>query len=211
MADEQNEHILNETALHANVVKTDSKLKKIFLITMIVSLSISALIGILVILVGNLGEMEARILGTTLALGGFSLVGLCCSTIYDKPKYKIFSAAGMVVCILAFVHSTLLIWQAYGIDNWEWPLKLLVSFIIISLSMGQISILLLINYKNKKARNVLWITIGLICVVGFMLLAMVYDLIDGGTEVFFRFLSVFAILDALGTITTPILKKIGER
>ncbi len=214
---EDNQNVDVSDELNSDVIvpqrkqKTNSKLRKAFLITMIASLSISALMGILVILIGTLGETEAKILGTTLALGGFSLIGLCCSTLYDKINYKMFSTAGMLVCILGFVHSTLMIWQVYGTNNWELPLKVLGTFIIVSLSMAQASILLLIKYKNKKTRNVLWTTVGLICVVALMLLAMVYELIDGGSELFFRTLSVFAILDALGTITTPILNKIGDR
>ncbi len=192
-------------------VKDNSYLKKAFLITMIVSLSISALIGIAVIIIGNLGETESKILGTTLAIGGFSLVGLCCSTLYERKNFKLFSTIGMGVCVLGFIQSALMIWEVYGRGvEWEWTYKILITLIVISLSMAQASILLLIKIKNKNARTALWITIGLICALGLMILLLVYEIITDRSEFYFRFLSVVAILDALGTITTPILNKINK-
>src|SRR3989344_5979590 len=61
--------------------------KKAFLISMIVSLSISVLIGIVIFLLGSFGETQTRILLTTLTIVGFSLAGLCSATLYDKQNY----------------------------------------------------------------------------------------------------------------------------
>ena len=61
-------------------------LRKTFLITMIISLSISALIGIIIFLFGDFGDSEVKILLTTLSIGGFSLTGLCCSVLYEKKN-----------------------------------------------------------------------------------------------------------------------------
>ena len=59
-------------------VKTEKgvKLKKIFLITLTIALSISALIGIYIFVFGNFREIEGKLLMTTLAIGGFSVTAL---------------------------------------------------------------------------------------------------------------------------------------
>lgn len=67
-------------------MKENMNVKKVFLITMIISLSISALVGIVLFLIGSFGYLELRILLTTLAIGGFSLTGLCSSLLYDKHR-----------------------------------------------------------------------------------------------------------------------------
>ena len=67
-------------------MKQNFDFKKIFLITMVISLSISALIGIFVFLLGDFGETDFKLLMTTLTIGGYSLTGLCCSVLYEKRK-----------------------------------------------------------------------------------------------------------------------------
>ena len=74
--------------------------KKIFLISLIVSLSISALLGIIIFLVGNFDEIQVRILLTTLTVGGFSLTGLCCATLLEKKRFSAFAIMGMIILIM---------------------------------------------------------------------------------------------------------------
>ncbi|MCB0374840.1 MAG: hypothetical protein KDD04_02880, partial [Sinomicrobium sp.] len=68
--------------------------RKYFLTALIVALSVSALIGILVFLLGDFGETEMRILMTTLTIGGFSLTGLSSAVIYHRDRLRVFSVAG---------------------------------------------------------------------------------------------------------------------
>src|SRR5690625_7148208 len=70
--------------------------QKYFLQILIGALSVSALIGIYIFLAGDFGETEVRLLFTTLAIGGYSLAGLCCSVIYKREKLKPFSVIGML-------------------------------------------------------------------------------------------------------------------
>ncbi|MGB6151031.1 MAG: hypothetical protein WBG48_03485, partial [Pricia sp.] len=85
--------------------------KKNFIRISVLTLALSALIGIIVFLIGKNGELERRFLLTSLAIGAYSVIGLCCSTIFHSNKLKVFSIAGMIVSILAFLSSLLLIWQ----------------------------------------------------------------------------------------------------
>ncbi len=61
-------------------------LKKVFLTAMILSLTLAALTGIGVFLLGNFGELELRILLTTLEVGIFSMTSLCCAALLEKKK-----------------------------------------------------------------------------------------------------------------------------
>ena len=51
-------------------------------------------------------------------------------------------------------------------------------------------------------------TIGFISIVAVMLIFLVLEIIDEPGEYYFRLIGVFAILDVLGTIVTPILHKV---
>lgn len=201
---------LERTQLHSEEKKNN--LKKTFLLTMIVSLSLSALIGILVILFGKFDEFQAKVLISTLAVGGFSLLGLCCSSIFERDKLKIFSIVGMSTCVFGLLHSILLIWGGFeSIWESEINLKILLTFLIITVSMAQASVLLLIRYKNKKAQISLISTLALIGLIALIVVGLIYELIIFDNEMFFKFLTVIVILDVLGTVITPILNKMGGK
>ena len=93
-------------------MKQNFNFKKTFLITMIISLSISALIGIFVFLFGDFGETEAKLLLTTLTIGGYSLTGLCCSVLYEKRKFTPLAISGMIISTVGFLFTVMVIWKA---------------------------------------------------------------------------------------------------
>jgi len=180
--------------------------KKIFLITMIISLSISALIGVFVFLFGNFGETEFRLLMTTLTIGGYSLTGLCCSVLYEKRKFAPLALFGIVISVIGFIYTILLIWEF--IDFWDedsW--KALIIFLVLAFSTAHSCLLLLIKSNKSLVNIALSATLIFISIVALMLIIMVLNEFDLG-EFSFRLLGVFAILDVLGTIITPILNKV---
>jgi len=181
--------------------------KKVFLITMIVSLSIAALVGIAIILIGRFGEIEARIFFTTLAIGGFSLTGLCSSVLYDKNRYMILAGLGMLVAVLGFLFTTVIIWGDL-LDSNLGLWKTTIIFIILSVGIAHSSLLLLIKSEKTAVNTFLSLTLLFIFIVAAMLIYMILVEFDVNDIIFFKVLAVFAILDALGTIVTPILYKV---
>jgi hypothetical protein len=186
-------------------MEENTNFKKVFLITMIISLSISALIGIIIFLLGDFGEIEARILFTTLTIGGFSLTALCSSVLYDKHRYVPFSATGMIVAVIGFLITTLAIWEILDFDD-IW--KVIIISIILSASIAHSSLLLLIKSRKTIVNVSLMLTLLFISIVALMLIILVLSEFDMDFEFYYRLLGVFAILDVLGTIVTPITLKV---
>lgn len=181
--------------------------KKTFLLTMIVSLSISALIGIFIFLLGDFGETEGRLLLTTLTIGGYSLTGLCCSVLYERKVYTPLAIAGMATSLLGFLFTLLVIWEIMDLES-EYIWKGLGLFIILAFSTAHISLLLLIRSEKGIVKGALAATVGFISIVAVMLIGFTFTGFDIEEEFFYRLLGVFAILDVLGTIVTPILHKV---
>lgn len=179
--------------------------KKAFLVAMIVSLSISALIGILVFLFGNFGDTEFKLLMTTLAIGGYSLTGLCCSILYERKSALILAIFGMAVAIIGFLYTVLSIWELINFKN---VFETLIIFIIITASTAHASLLLLIKYNKSSIKNVLFGTLTFIFIVALMLIMLVLNDKHHIDEFYYRLLGVVAILDVLGTIVAPVLNKI---
>jgi hypothetical protein len=191
-------------------MKQETNFKKIFLIIMVISLSISALIGIIIFLFGNFSDTEYKLLFTTLAIGGYSLTGMCCSVFYEKNRsagaVKI-AQLGMALSILGFIYTVLVIWSLFNFDNFDNSWKILATFIILSISLAHICLLLLIaSLKGFVVISVL-ATIISISIVALLLIWPIW--VGSEPDLFyFRIVGVFAILDVLGTIVTPILNKV---
>ena len=74
----------------------DFKLRRTFLYLLIGSVAISAAIGIGVMLFGDFGEFEIRVLMTTLTVTMTSILGLACGAYLESGKGHLMPAAGIV-------------------------------------------------------------------------------------------------------------------
>lgn len=185
----------------------DIDFKKYFLRTLVIALSISALIGIFIFLVGDFGETEIRLLLTTLTIGGYSLTGLCSASIQNRNDLKSFSIIGMIISVIGFLITIGAIWEFVDLED-IW--KAMMIFIILSVAIAHASLLLQIRPKTDKIKYALIGTIVFISLVALMLIKSTLTEFDE-SEFFFRLLGVFSILDVLGTIATPILNRITEK
>ena len=186
----------------------DVNFKKVFLITLVISLSISAILGVIIFLVGNFGEIQVRTLLTTLTIGGFSLTGLCCATLLGKGRFSKFASLGMIFSIWGFLFTTSLIW---GIISWSffdnlW--KVMIITIILAFSTAHASLLLLIKSDKTIVNVSLTTTLLFIFLVALELITLTFIEFRNIDGLWWRILGVFAILDVLGTVITPILSKV---
>ena len=187
-------------------MKNNINFKKAFLIALIASLGISALTGIFAFLFGSFGEFEGKVLSTTILIAGYSLTGLCSAFLYEKKKYLPLSYIGIAVAVIGFIVTLLGFWEIIEFD--ETIGKIVVTFIVASISLSQVSLLLLKKYDKAWVNKALIATIVFISIVALMLMYVIFNDMEVENEFFFRLLGTFAILDVLGTITTPILNKI---
>lgn len=184
--------------------------KKIFLSLVIASLSAAALAGIVIFLLGRFGETEVKILLTTLFLGLYSLTALCCATLYEKQKAIPVALVGMLVSAGALIVVLMTIWTTkYLFDN-DNEIKMALSLGVAAFSFGHAALLLLPSIDHRIVAILRYFTLGLIAVVACMLIFLIVYADGADNELFLRLLGVFAILDALGTIVTPIAMRMVQ-
>lgn len=189
-------------------MESDINFKKIFLIILIISLSISALLGIIIFLVGDFGLIQTKILLTTLTIGGFSLTGLCCATLLNRKRFSAFAIIGMIISVLGFLFITSLIWEIIDWDSSNIISRIVIIVIIIAVSTAHASLLLLIKSDKTIVNVSLSTTLLFLSLVALELIVLVINVFWDVENVWVRILGVFAILDVLGTIVTPILLKV---
>ena len=84
-------------------------MKRLFLILLLASLAISAVIGIVIFILGDFGEDDGlnhtqfKLLFTTFAVAGFSVTGLVSSLLYDLNRALFLSYTGIAVSMLGFL------------------------------------------------------------------------------------------------------------
>ena len=180
---------------------------RIALVAIVLSLVASAGIGIIIILVGDLDETEVKILATTGALTGFSILSLPSLFHLERNRYPHISKVAIFASIAFLGMILLLIWGGdIGGGGTFW--KILGSAGVVSIAINH-SLLLLIPIPTKKLISLSQtVTVSIIATVGVLILVAIW--VGDLPGPFIRILGALAILDALGTVAVPMLVRISK-
>lgn len=188
--------------------------RRIAVWTVIVSLVITALIGIYTIVSGEFGETQGRVMLTTLAVAGFSILALCHLAVFNRDV-KIVGWIGISTSGLALVLGTILIWWNWNdfsyqpSDLYTNIMKSFATTALIAVSLAHANLMLLLqNAPLRWIRAALNVALVLIAIVPTLVIPVIMS--DGNfppqsfQDVYWRFFGVILILDALATIALPV-------
>jgi hypothetical protein len=194
--------------------RTIKGVRRIAIWTVIISLVVTALIGIYTIVSGEFGETQSKVMLTTLAVAGFSILALCHLAVFGRDV-KVFGWVGIGTSGVALGLAATLIW-------WNWSdmmyqpsdlyLNLTKSFAVsalVAVSLAHANLMLLLqNSSLRWIRTALSVALVFITIVPALVLPVI--LTDGTfppmsfQDVYWRFFGVILILDALATIALPV-------
>lgn len=194
--------------------RTIKGVRRIAIWTVIISLVVTALIGIYTIVSGEFGETQSKVMLTTLAVAGFSILALCHLAVFGRDV-KVFGWVGIGTSGVALGLAATLIW-------WNWTdfmseprdlyLNLTKSFAVsalVAVSLAHANLMLLLqNSSLRWIRTALSVALVFITIVPALVLPVI--LTDGTfppmsfQDVYWRFFGVILILDALATIALPV-------
>jgi hypothetical protein len=194
--------------------RTIKGVRRVAIWTVIISLVITALIGIYTIVGGEFGETQSKVMLTTLAVAGFSILALCHLAVFGRDV-KVFGWVGIGTSGVALGLAATLIW-------WNWSdmmyqpsdlyLNLTKSFAVsalVAVSLAHANLMLLLqNSSLRWIRTALSVALVFITIVPALVLPVI--LTDGTfppmsfQDVYWRFFGVILILDALATIALPV-------
>jgi hypothetical protein len=189
-------------------------LKKFFLYLLICSIALSALMGIWAILSGEFGDLQARVLGTTLTVVGTSILGLACGAFLESPRsrtsYALF-AVPLGGIILAVLSALITLWLIWGVTGWgsEGIYKTLFVFIMFAFALAQLSLLSLARLSKRFRWAIIAAyaaVLGLASIVSFLIIIELRG--DDGTVM--RLIGVLAVVDAALTVMIPILHRLSR-
>lgn len=182
-------------------------IKRLFLYLLIGSISVSAFLGVSIILFGNFGEIELRVLLTTLVVAVISILGLACGACLEAKRRKILPYAGIASSIIAGTIWIAIIWVKEG--GGEFIFKFVTSVTILAVALSHLSLISLARLDQRFR----WAIYAIFSVVG-ILVAFLFGLIwatdSFSNEATYRLLGVLTILSTALTIVVPVFHKLSD-
>ena len=183
------------------------KLRRLFLFILIASVALSAAIGIAVLLFGDFGHIEVRVLFTTLTVTVTSVFGLACGAYLETGRGRYLPMAGIFFSIAAALMCFLVIWNV--LDQSEVFVKCFVSGTLLAAACSHLSLLSLAQLDRRFA----WTRVAAVaCVVllSGILLYIIWFEPHGDNDIVYRILGILGILLASITVVTPVLHKLSS-
>ena len=177
------------------------EVKKAFLYSLVISVILSALLGILAILSGSFGAFQVRVLLTSVTISAASICGLANGAYLAMKRGTALPVAGIALALGA---ATLLIggiWTEILFDGYYW--KLAVSLAIFAVACGHLALLSMARLAQGFQWSLIMAYVVILGVASLIVLLILTEL-HGSAEGIFRLLAVAAIIDAAITVLVPV-------
>jgi hypothetical protein len=178
--------------------------KRLALRLLIVSVGISALLGIYALLAGDFGELEVRILLTSLSVSGASILSMACGVAWERGRLGYLPRAGVLLAIASCALVVVGIWAKISEEEF-W--KSVASASIVAVALGHSSLLSLARLEPRFS----W---SLPCAyVNAILLAAVLVIViwtEADSEWLWRGVGVLTVLLSGVTILVPVFHRMGR-
>lgn len=179
-------------------------LQQVFLWTIIVSFSLSALYGIAVLLGADADAIVgSQVVASTLIIGSFSLAMLCCGALFNKPERPL-GITGVVISALSMVGSLWFIWSEPSMPTTA--VEILFTGITLTAACTFVALLLAAtSYRDTVIRPLLGATLVFVAITTALVLLSIWSITAVTHEYFSRALGIALILSVVTAIITPIL------
>ncbi len=182
-------------------------LRRLFLYVLIVSVAVSALIGIGVLLFGDFGEFETKILLTTLTVTVTSVLGLACGACLEAGRGQVIPLAGIVFAILSAVLWIIMLWNPFEREAHYFP-HFVMSATLLAFACSHVSLLSLARLDRRFAWSRIAVHIFVWSLTG-LTLYVIWWHIDPSDTMLARIMGVLSIVIGALTVVTPVFHRLS--
>ena len=188
------------------------QLKRTFLLGVIGSLSLAALIGIWALLFDSFFGIEEEVFGTLGSVLLFSLPAMAASVMIEKHHWTRVMFFDLVLCVIGVIFYVLVVWDilSWNIFSQSWfddciwkTMFLLVTW---AMALPWTAMLALCRFRNWFNRIRLLSILSVFVTAAMISFGVIFEPKE---DLYIRVLGAVAILAALGTITVPVLAKVA--
>ncbi len=178
-------------------------MKTLALRTLIGSIALSALVGIYILLVGNMGDLEVRVLLTSLSISALSILAMACGVAYERGRLAPLPLVGAATSGLSFVLFMIGIW---GESEAETLWKSAVTTLLIGAASAHTCLLSLaaLAPRFRWSRG-----LGAFCAFALAALLSLMIWAELDNQGLFRTVGVLAIGLGAVTIAVPVLHRMS--
>lgn len=182
--------------------------KKFFLYLLIASVAVSALFGIGVLILGDFGEFETRVLLTALIVTTTSILGLACGASLDAREGFVIPIAGVVTAIISAALWMIMLWSRFD-PSAEVFVHSVMSATLLAAACALVSLLSLADLDRRFAwaRMIGYVAIWTLTAI---ILWILWADIDPSDSWLARTMGVISIIIGAVTVTTPIFHKLSS-
>lgn len=182
-------------------------LKRAFLWTLIVSLSLAALVGVVVILFNDIFHLATEeIVGTLLTVSFFSLTSLGAAIVLERNRWRFAMLLALAISGVGLLDYLLMIWffQSSFSADWVWQVMWLLG--VWAVALPHAGLLSLAQLRGGVWR---WVQVGAFVAV-FSLASVISAAVvfEADDDLAWRMIGILAIFSVLGTIAIPVLSKV---
>ena len=185
----------------------DINLRRLFLYLLIGSVALSAIIGIGVLLLGDFGLIEVRVLMTTMVITIVSVLGLACGAYIEVRGGKHVPLAGIAFSVIAGLMSFFIIWNV--LDDEEVFIKSFLTATLLAAACSHLSLLSLARLDRRFSWTRISAVVCIVLLCSILLLILWFEP-AGESDLIYRMLGVLGILLASITVITPVLHKLSS-
>ena len=172
--------------------------KKAFLYTLILSVVVSSILGVIAILGGTGQWFELKILVTTLTISGASICGLACGALLERRRGFALPVAGIVFALLGGTLVIFAIWTEPESDHfWE----VATSTLTLAVAFAHLS-LLSMAHLDERFRWANYANYIFVMGVASLIISMIIE--KPKADGIWRLLAIGAIGTAAMTVLTPV-------
>ncbi len=182
-------------------------LKRTFLYTLILSVGLSAMFGIGVLLFGDFGNFEVRVMMTTLTVTAASILGLACGAYLETGRARTMPLAGIALSIISALLTFFIIWNIA--DTSTIFIKVTATITLVAVSCAHLSLLSLARLDKRFVwtRTAAFV---LVAILDAILLYLMWFEPDSSSDLVSRIIGILSILIASITVMTPVLHKLSH-
>ena len=178
--------------------------KKAFLYSLVASVLLSALLGIVAILSGSFGWVEVRIILTTVTIALASICGLACGAYLGAKAGQPLPFSGIALTFAAAAMIIMGMW--IEIDS-EVYWKLAAAFSVFAVACAHLSLLSMTRIAEWFQWSLIAAHVIIFGVASLIVLMIFFEIDETGM---FQLLGVAAIVDAAITILIPIFQRLSR-
>lgn len=191
-----------------------SKLKPILISALLGSVTIAGIVGIISLLIGEFGEIQGRVLFTSIVTSGLS-VGLLIYSTLLTTIYRIIGWLGTLSAVTAFLLGLGVIWIDWSsLNSGDLGLQVLKGYAfatVLAIAFAHMSLVVrLLEHKIEAIRIGIAITMGCMGLLAFLIGVLIYSDFDN-SEQLARWMGVLSILIATGTVTLPVWARLQKK